>query len=72
MYLSIKAPTGTNLVDTVDTDNSAEAICANDHFLCANGKCVVASHMCNGNDDCGDNSDESTICSGDSYRLINQ
>ena len=34
----------------------------NDHFICANKKCLPASLMCNGKDDCGDNSDETTIC----------
>ena len=45
-------------------------ICQNDNFLCANDKCLEASYMCDGNDDCGDNSDESTICSGNINRFI--
>ena len=39
--------------------------CPKEEFLCANKKCVEASNICDGNDDCGDNSDENTICSGD-------
>ena len=39
--------------------------CPKDGFLCANHNCLVkASHICDGHDDCGDNSDENTVCSG--------
>ena len=69
MYLSIKYPDG-NLVDKVEANNITDAICSHGHFLCANDKCLVASDMCDGIDDCGDNSDESTICSGHNHRLI--
>ena len=30
----------------------------NDCFGCDNGQCVEEVYKCNGNDDCGDNSDE--------------
>ena len=39
-------------------------ICPKNYFLCANGECLDQRLICNGNDDCGDNSDESTVCSG--------
>ena len=65
-----KYPDGTISVDMADVDNSTHASCEHDHFLCANDECVAASYMCDGNDDCGDNSDESTICSGDSQWLV--
>ena len=51
MYLSIKYPDGTISVNMAEADNSTDAICGNDHFLCANDECVAASHMCDGNDD---------------------
>ena len=41
--------------------------CPKDLFLCANNKCLDPSILCDGNDDCGDNSDESTICFGMLY-----
>ena len=33
-----------------------------DCFLCDNGQCVRESDICNGRDDCGDNSDETNCC----------
>ena len=42
-----------------------EWVCPRDNFLCANGECLEALKICDGNDDCGDKSDEGTICSGD-------
>lgn len=39
-------------------------LCATSQFLCANDRCLDASYMCNGVDNCGDNSDETTICTG--------
>ena len=49
------------------------------HFLCDNGNCVKKEWLCDGDDDCGDNSDESQegacqnfTCSGDdSYTCSN-
>ena len=38
--------------------------CPKDQFLCSNGRCLDPLLLCNGKDDCGDDSDESTICSG--------
>ena len=67
MYVFIKYPDETISADKEEADNFTDGICADDHFLCANDGCVAASYMCDGNDDCGDNSDESTICSGDIF-----
>ena len=39
--------------------------CPKDGFLCANNNCLVAvSQLCDGHNDCGDDSDESTLCYG--------
>ena len=46
-------------IDFVDPSS-----CAVDQFTCANDKCLDSQLLCDGNNDCGDNSDESTICSG--------
>ena len=32
--------------------------CSGVHFACANGKCIVKSWWCDGDNDCGDGSDE--------------
>ena len=42
----------------------SDDICPKNNFMCANGKCVKASLICDSNNDCGDNSDETTVCSG--------
>ena len=38
--------------------------CPRESFLCSNHHCLNASVLCDGKNDCGDNSDEGTICSG--------
>ena len=43
--------------------------CPKGHFLCTNKKCVNGLAMCDGNDDCGDNSDETTGCTGKLFNL---
>ena len=35
--------------------------CPRDQFQCKNRKCISKYNLCNGKDDCGDNSDE-TFC----------
>ena len=34
-------------------------------FLCANNHCIPFNKVCDGNRDCQDNSDETTICTGE-------
>ena len=39
--------------------------CAKNQFLCTNKKCISKTWTCNGVNDCGDHSDEtSLLCSG--------
>ena len=39
-----------------------EACKTTDEFECYNGACISGFLTCNGQDDCGDNSDEEEIC----------
>ena len=39
-------------------------VCSTHEFLCANEQCVPLTWTCDGEDDCGDNSDETTTCTG--------
>ena len=32
--------------------------------MCSNNNCISGSKLCDGNNDCSDNSDETTICTG--------
>ena len=43
--------------------------CPDGHFLCQNQKCLRAEVMCDGRNDCGDNSDEEKGCFGNKYFL---
>ena len=36
----------------------SSTLCESDKFECHNGKCIYDSWICNGADECGDNSDE--------------
>ena len=38
--------------------------CPMNHFNCTNNRCVSHSGVCNGHNDCGDNSDEVQGCKG--------
>ena len=48
----------------VDCDDASDEIgcelpqCKEDHFRCNNSHCLEKKLQCDGNDDCGDNSDE--------------
>ena len=44
--------------------------CGEDEFSCTNHKCIPMSFKCNGQNDCGDNSDEERDCVGNVYQLI--
>ena len=39
-------------------------ICPREYFVCSNNICINPTMICDGSDDCGDGSDEGTVCSG--------
>ena len=40
-------------------------MCHKNEFQCLNNKCILSNLKCDGNDDCGDNSDEEkNACKG--------
>ena len=41
-----------------------DVVCEEHEFKCDNYKCIHAAAKCDGNDDCGDNSDETDECHG--------
>lgn len=49
----------------------ANRVCKKGYRRCVNGRCVGHSSWCNGQDDCGDNSDE-VFCNSESGLLIKQ
>ncbi len=48
----------------------SEYLCKSDQFACNNDKCVSFIHECDGENNCGDNSDED-ICSKFQYSVRN-
>jgi hypothetical protein len=46
--------------------SSTDVNCTADEFTCANGRCIQKRWFCDGQDDCGDNSDEGDHCPEDS------
>ncbi|CAG4965375.1 unnamed protein product [Colias eurytheme] len=53
MYINVFGVSGSNTTGAVTTN-----VCSLKQFQCKNGKCIPMSWMCEGEDDCGDNSDE--------------
>lgn len=43
----------------------ADVNCTADEFTCANGRCIQKRWFCDGQDDCGDHSDEGDHCPED-------
>lgn len=62
ILLSSLAPYHWSLVPTLNFLPSAghlgQSSCQSDEFLCGNGKCLPRSWKCNGQDECGDATDE--------------
>ena len=46
--------------------------CPESHFLCSNMKCINGAMMCDGKDDCGDQSDEIIGCKGTKTSFISK
>ncbi|CAH2050208.1 unnamed protein product, partial [Iphiclides podalirius] len=53
IYIKTLGVSGSN-----NTGVIANNVCSLKQFQCANGKCIPLSWVCEGENDCGDNSDE--------------
>lgn len=49
---------------TFRTSVSENRLCPELHFKCSNGHCVHRLWVCDGKDDCGDNTDEDRVACG--------
>ena len=47
-----------------DVSENLMSNCPPSHFRCVNKRCIRSTMMCNGEDDCGDNTDETLGCNG--------
>ena len=45
-----------------DENNCKNVTCEERHFACGNGRCIPNAWKCDGENDCGDNSDEGEFC----------
>ena len=58
-------------MDCLDGTDEEETACAKcpAQFLCTNGRCINLENVCDGTNDCRDNSDEDRVCVGESSKL---
>ena len=45
----------------------SDIVCEKGYFTCSNKVCIPTTKLCDGYNDCGDNSDEKEICNGNIY-----
>ena len=57
-------PTSLNTIVNLYFSIPTFAACPKNHFICENEKCIHNNKLCDGANDCDDDSDESFFCEG--------
>lgn len=63
MALGVLYVTDDDCGDGSDEADCAQS-CSNTQFRCTSGRCIPNNWACDGDNDCGDFSDENATCSG--------